>query len=158
MTNNSSDSEPESCETGVQLHHIHDGDEMKNNARLSLSMQEKELPSTADGESQDEKSAEQSEVQIENRNEMRGTPLGLVIASLLSAVFCVALDNTSMIHITPLLTTPVTRLTLYAVLATAIPKITDAFHTIDDVGWYGASYFLTTCSKFKQASVLHPGI
>lgn len=96
MTTNSSDSEPESCETGVQLHHIHDGDEMKNIARLSLSMQEKELPSTADGESQDEKVTEQSEVQVENRNEMRGLPLGLVIASLLSAVFCVALDNTSM--------------------------------------------------------------
>ncbi|PGH13473.1 hypothetical protein AJ79_03603 [Helicocarpus griseus UAMH5409] len=45
------------------------------------------------------------------------------VASCL-AVLCVALDNT--------------------ILATAIPRITDDFHALQDVGWYGSSYLLTT--------------
>jgi MFS family permease len=32
------------------------------------------------------------------------------------------------------------------ILATAIPRITDEFKSIDDVGWYGSSYLLTTCA------------
>ena len=52
----------------------------------------------------------------------------LLIINLASclAVLCVALDNT--------------------IIATAIPRITDQFHALDDVGWYGSSYLLTTCA------------
>lgn len=50
----------------------------------------------------------------------------LITVGLALSVFCLALDNT--------------------ILATAIPRITDQFHSIDDVGWYGSSYLLTTCS------------
>jgi MFS family permease len=32
------------------------------------------------------------------------------------------------------------------IIATAIPTITDEFNSIDDIGWYGSSYFFTTCS------------
>ena len=32
------------------------------------------------------------------------------------------------------------------IISTAIPKITDQFHSLDDVGWYGSAYLLTTCS------------
>ncbi|KAF9266282.1 MFS general substrate transporter [Marasmius fiardii PR-910] len=32
------------------------------------------------------------------------------------------------------------------IIATAIPKITDHFHSLDDVGWYGSAYLLTTAS------------
>ncbi|KAH8807531.1 major facilitator superfamily transporter [Xylogone sp. PMI_703] len=32
------------------------------------------------------------------------------------------------------------------VIATAIPRITDAFNSLDDVGWYGSAYNLTICS------------
>ncbi|KAK3337625.1 major facilitator superfamily domain-containing protein [Cercophora scortea] len=49
-----------------------------------------------------------------------------IIVSLMLAVFCVALDNT--------------------IIAVAIPKITDDFHALNDVGWYGSAYLLTTCS------------
>ncbi|RYP44396.1 hypothetical protein DL768_009128 [Monosporascus sp. mg162] len=42
------------------------------------------------------------------------------------AVFCVALDNT--------------------IISTAIPNITDEFHSLDDVGWYGSAFFLTQCA------------
>jgi MFS family permease len=32
------------------------------------------------------------------------------------------------------------------IIATAIPKITDQFNSLDDVGWYGSAYLLTTAS------------
>jgi MFS family permease len=32
------------------------------------------------------------------------------------------------------------------IIATAIPRITDHFSAIDDIGWYGSSYLLTTCA------------
>jgi hypothetical protein len=32
------------------------------------------------------------------------------------------------------------------IISTAIPKITQEFHSLDQVGWYGSAYFLTTCS------------
>ncbi|KAJ6028746.1 MFS general substrate transporter [Penicillium herquei] len=31
-------------------------------------------------------------------------------------------------------------------MAVAIPRITDEFHALNDVGWYASSYLLTTCS------------
>ena len=55
-----------------------------------------------------------------------GAKLGIIVASLCLSVFLMALDNT--------------------IIATAIPKITDHFHSIDDVGWYGSAYLLTTCA------------
>lgn len=33
------------------------------------------------------------------------------------------------------------------ILATAIPKITDAFHSLSDVGWYASAYFMTVASS-----------
>ncbi|CAG8918355.1 unnamed protein product [Penicillium salamii] len=52
--------------------------------------------------------------------------LVLITIALCLCVFCVALDNT--------------------IIATAIPRITDQFNSIEDVGWYGSSYLLTTCA------------
>ncbi|KAK8915416.1 hypothetical protein H634G_07573 [Metarhizium anisopliae BRIP 53293] len=52
--------------------------------------------------------------------------LGLITIALCLSVFCMALDNT--------------------IIATAIPRITDQFHAIEDVGWYGSAYLLTTCA------------
>ncbi|KAK5054658.1 hypothetical protein LTR84_001550 [Exophiala bonariae] len=53
-----------------------------------------------------------------------GTPLYLLTFGLTLSTFVVALDNT--------------------IIATAIPKITTVFNSLDDVGWYGSSYLLTT--------------
>ncbi|KAL5354260.1 hypothetical protein ACLOAV_000348 [Pseudogymnoascus australis] len=55
-----------------------------------------------------------------------GLPLLLIMISLCLSVLLVALDNT--------------------ILVTAIPKITDAFKSLNDIGWYGSAYLLTTCS------------
>ncbi|KAF5859871.1 hypothetical protein ETB97_002362 [Aspergillus alliaceus] len=32
------------------------------------------------------------------------------------------------------------------IISTAIPRITNEFHSLDDVGWYGSSYLLTCCA------------
>ncbi|KAF2230548.1 MFS general substrate transporter [Viridothelium virens] len=50
----------------------------------------------------------------------------LLFAALCLAVLCQALDNT--------------------IIATAIPRITDEFKSLEDVGWYGSAYLLTTCA------------
>jgi len=55
-----------------------------------------------------------------------GAKLAIIVCALELAVLCVALDNT--------------------IIATAIPKITDNFHALDDVGWYGSAYLLTLCA------------
>jgi len=52
-----------------------------------------------------------------------GLKLVIILAALCLAIFLVALDNT--------------------IISTAIPKITDHFHSIKDIGWYGSSYLLT---------------
>lgn len=55
-----------------------------------------------------------------------GLPLFLLTFGLALSTFVVALDNT--------------------IIATAIPRITTVFNSLDDVGWYGSSYLLTTTS------------
>ena len=55
-----------------------------------------------------------------------GLKLVTLIIALCLAVFLVALDQT--------------------IIATAIPKITDRFNSISDIGWYGSAYFLTSTS------------
>ncbi len=54
-----------------------------------------------------------------------GPKLMIIMASLYFAMFLVALDRT--------------------IIATAIPRITDTFNSIDDIGWYGSAYLLTAC-------------
>ncbi|KAI1384991.1 putative efflux pump [Hypoxylon trugodes] len=55
-----------------------------------------------------------------------GAKLVLIALALCLSVFLMALDN--------------------SIITTAIPKITDAFHSLPDVGWYGSAYLLTTAA------------
>ena len=55
-----------------------------------------------------------------------GTKLALLTLGLAFGTFLVALDN--------------------SIIATAIPRITTEFDALNDVGWYGSSYLLTTTS------------
>jgi hypothetical protein len=59
-------------------------------------------------------------------NYLSGVKLAILTFGLCMSTFVVALDNT--------------------IIATAIPKITTVFNSLDDVGWYGSSYLLTTTS------------
>ncbi|KAJ7511278.1 putative MFS multidrug transporter [Mycena galericulata] len=55
-----------------------------------------------------------------------GLKLVLISVAISLATFLLALDNT--------------------IIAVAIPKITDQFHSLDDIGWYGSVYSLTTAT------------
>ncbi|KAF2732367.1 major facilitator superfamily transporter [Polyplosphaeria fusca] len=55
-----------------------------------------------------------------------GLRLGLSLLALYISMFLVALDKT--------------------ILATAVPQISNAFHSLQDIGWYGSSYLLTLCA------------
>ncbi|KAJ5976581.1 MFS transporter [Penicillium waksmanii] len=55
-----------------------------------------------------------------------GLKLVLIFVALCLTVFLVALDQT--------------------IIATAIPTITSQFHSVEDIGWYGSAFLLTTCS------------
>ena len=55
-----------------------------------------------------------------------GLPLRLVILSLFLVTFLTFLDT--------------------SIIATAIPRITDDFHSLPDVGWYGSAYQLASAS------------
>ncbi|OAL38217.1 hypothetical protein AYO20_02669 [Fonsecaea nubica] len=71
----------------------------------------------------------EEEVEVEDEvedtsNYPSGLKLVTLIIALDLAVFLVALDQT--------------------IIATAIPKITDRFNSVTDIGWYGSAYFLTS--------------
>ncbi|KAK8075128.1 hypothetical protein PG997_009791 [Apiospora hydei] len=64
---------------------------------------------------------------LENSNhEVKGWSLALLITGLSVVVFLISIDRT--------------------VITTAIPYITAEFHSTPDIGWYGASYLLTSCA------------
>lgn len=56
----------------------------------------------------------------------QGIQMLLIMVALCLAVFCMALDNT--------------------IITTATPRITDEFKSLQDIGWYGSAYLLTTCA------------
>ncbi|KAK8180309.1 major facilitator superfamily domain-containing protein, partial [Phyllosticta capitalensis] len=55
-----------------------------------------------------------------------GLKLAIIVIAVILAIFLVALDMT--------------------IVATAIPKITDDFKSLDQVGWYGSAFFLTVAA------------
>ncbi|KAF4785297.1 hypothetical protein HER10_EVM0004820 [Colletotrichum scovillei] len=58
-------------------------------------------------------------------------PTGLKFACIMSSAFmCMFLTSLDRMIIT-----------------TAIPKITDEFHSVTDIGWYGSAYLLTQCAS-----------
>jgi EmrB/QacA subfamily drug resistance transporter len=88
--------------------------------------------SVSNAQDEKDKTAPEKEAEAEEATEQdqleypTGMKLAVIIAALALAVFLMALDNT--------------------IIATAIPKITDHFNSLTDVGWYGSSYLLTTCA------------
>ena len=67
--------------------------------------------------------AEHDPSHIDTEDYPHALKLFFIIVALILSIFLVALDMT--------------------IVATAIPRITDDFHSLDQVGWYGASFFLT---------------
>ncbi|KAH8651346.1 major facilitator superfamily domain-containing protein [Xylariales sp. PMI_506] len=58
-------------------------------------------------------------------NYPKGPQLAVICFGLMLVVFCIGLDR--------------------SILTTAIPRIVDDFNSLQDVGWYGSAYLLTSC-------------
>ncbi|CAH0025758.1 unnamed protein product [Clonostachys rhizophaga] len=56
---------------------------------------------------------------------LSGLRLASVMVGLMLSVFCLGLDR--------------------SILATAIPKITTEFNSLNDIAWYGSAYLISTC-------------
>jgi MFS family permease len=57
---------------------------------------------------------------------LTGKKLALIVIAAALAMFLVALDRT--------------------IIGTAVPRITDDFHSLNDVGWYASAYLITSCA------------
>ena len=66
---------------------------------------------------------EQDLTRIDTADYPHGLRLFFIFTALVLSIFLASLDMT--------------------IVATAIPRITDEFHSLDQVGWYGAAFFLT---------------
>ncbi|KAL3962757.1 hypothetical protein ACCO45_004280 [Purpureocillium lilacinum] len=62
----------------------------------------------------------------DERKYLAGVQMWLVMSSLITASFLVLLDN--------------------AIVATAIPKITSQFHSLEDISWYGSAFQLASAA------------
>ncbi|CAK7566860.1 MAG: hypothetical protein SEPTF4163_004814 [Sporothrix epigloea] len=63
------------------------------------------------------------DVEIDESEYPTGAKLGFIVLALALSIFLMSLD--------------------FTIVATAIPKITDEFHGLNDVAWYGSAFFLT---------------
>ncbi|PMD41759.1 MFS general substrate transporter [Hyaloscypha variabilis F] len=81
-----------------------------------------QTPSVLEDDKQTAESKPQ-DVEVEAGDYATGLALYVIAVGLGLGIFLVALDM--------------------SIVATAIPKITDQFHSLGDVSWYGSAYFLT---------------
>ncbi|KAG5948484.1 hypothetical protein E4U53_006259 [Claviceps sorghi] len=80
--------------------------------------------SRADGEKQRQMSVTARDPDAEKNYQPKTLKFWLVLLSIFVSMFLVALDRT--------------------ILATAVPRITDDFKSLGDIGWYGSAYMLST--------------
>ncbi|KAK9234809.1 major facilitator superfamily domain-containing protein [Lipomyces kononenkoae] len=99
-------------------------------ARLENDEKRPALPEPFGSTSDSAEDVEKPDASDSKEEDLEDYPTGLtlliVVIGLCLAIFLVALDNT--------------------IIATAIPRITDHFGALNDVGWYGSAYLLTTCA------------
>ncbi|OAA65525.1 MFS multidrug transporter [Niveomyces insectorum RCEF 264] len=85
--------------------------------------------------SDEEKTAHHGEGTASSKPEyVTGLRFYIIVASLVLAALLAALNA--------------------AMLATATPSITNAFHSIQDVGWYGSSYLISNCAMLPLTGKL----
>lgn len=81
----------------------------------------------------------------------KGLQFFFILIALILSIFMVALDLVCVLAFLYSLSSDtgvqvLIYLILQTIVATAIPKITDQFHSVSEIGWYGSSFFLTVAS------------
>lgn len=95
----------------------------QNSAELTSVDETKPEPNSTDKDGSTTEEEQEDETQYPG-----GTRLGLVMLALCLAVFLLSLDN--------------------SIISTAIPKITDEFNSLGDIGWYGSGPYSVSPSLF----------
>ncbi|KAL5344110.1 major facilitator superfamily domain-containing protein [Aspergillus crustosus] len=112
----------------------------RSNSTVSVSLKEKEEQRQAHTSDSESPTVPQGEAQSQAGSDSRGSgdnspidgewisgfPLFMVISGVTLVVFLMLLDT--------------------SIIATAVPKITNQFHSLDDVAWYGSAYTLASCA------------
>lgn len=103
------------------------GEEVRksNDSNTRIPIEVKEARTNVSPSRKDVNDEPNEEVEDESKY-LSGFKLWVLSLGLCLTTFVIALDNT--------------------IIATAIPKITSVFNSLEDVGWYGSSYLLTTTS------------
>jgi hypothetical protein len=91
-----------------------------------------ELARQATAVSKTGQSIQQTQTREDGTEYPSGMKLGLIVLALCLSVFLMALDN--------------------SIIATAIPKITDQFQSLPDVGWYGSGVYHSVQSSRLMCS------
>ncbi|KAK5704814.1 hypothetical protein LTR17_021578 [Elasticomyces elasticus] len=91
------------------------------NTVIGVPDDEKPSPTTLDNDSEHDQQVTDTPISYPS-----GSKLVLILTATALSIFLVALDTT--------------------IVATAIPQITDDFGSLDDVGWYGSGFFMTTAA------------
>lgn len=97
----------------------------QNNVELSSVGETKPEADSSDKDGSTAKEEQEDESQYPS-----GIRLGLVMLALCLAVFLMSLDN--------------------SIISTAIPKITDEFNSLGDIGWYGSGAYSIFFSLLLQ--------
>lgn len=97
--------------------------EDKQQQEVNLSRQVSGSQHSVDIEKEDAANLARELSRIDTSDYPSAFPLVMIVLALVCSIFLVALDMT--------------------IVATAIPRITDQFHSLDQVGWYGSAFFLT---------------
>ncbi|KAJ9622238.1 hypothetical protein H2204_011586 [Knufia peltigerae] len=63
-----------------------------------------------------------SQPEMKSDGSTKGLPLVITVSALVFVMFCVSIEMT--------------------IVSTAIPRITDEFNSLQDIGWYGSAYFM----------------
>ncbi|KAL3426835.1 efflux pump [Phlyctema vagabunda] len=85
--------------------------------------------------SESEKQLEGTAAETDEHDYITGVKLAVVIASITLVCFLMMLDM--------------------SIVVTAIPRITSDFHSLQDVGWYGSTYLLSSCALQPLAGKIY---
>ncbi|KAF4772788.1 MFS general substrate transporter [Colletotrichum scovillei] len=100
--------------------------EIKPTEQAELASSSQPLDNNEKGETDENVLERHSSAALSEEPEYPGSAqVAVIMACILSAIFLMSLDRT--------------------IIATAIPRMTDEFHSIQDIGWYGSAFMVTTC-------------
>ena len=125
------------------------GSEVNVDTEKDIAFSSSSRPSTSSKKEIETNGLEEAEA-LENFSEEpeypSGAKLAVISLALCLSVFLVALDNTIIAVASK--ASNLFQIDIYILLTLfiAVPKITDQFNALDDVGWYGSAYLLTTCA------------